>query len=302
MQADDVSREPRELDTRFRTRVLQSIRDDRSTQFIVVASLFALGFFLVLIYVGIVFHPLLEPATIGTELIKALVQLTVVALGGAVIAGIATSVERDREKREAVAERARERRRRDVDYLMTVLREVTDAYNTVKFVHRKLKGKNVQQRPSRFRFSREVTEQQLALIEQQMDVLDNAQLSLETMMRATRVRRFVFQASDGTSLSRRLPYCLRQMEAYLNDVVDDTRKHPQTMPLLLKFLGNYDAVGGIRKGDKVYNLKDLQPGEKKDWNEQNEGEENGPTVHLRHIEHLIAEMIPLRIGESDDHP
>lgn len=273
MQVADVSLEGPKPRTTAWTRVGHAIRDDRITQFFVIAVVTSL---LVLVFVSQVW-----PQTFEAELPKAVFQLGVLAVGGALIGMAVKVVEDDRATRERKAEQAVERRREDFEYLMSIHSNVTNAYNSIKTVHRRLNAANV--KPPK------LDRGQTELLKRQLEVLEDAQLSLEGQMRVMRVRHAAFRKADGTSVFIALTYCLRQMEGYINDVLKDTREHPSTMVRLTRFLGSYNDDGGIRQGDcEVHSPKTKVT----DWKESGAEPGNGPSAHLRHIEGIVAEALP----------
>jgi hypothetical protein len=275
----DVSDVPPKLSAGARDPVSRTLRGNGLWLFVVVALAGAVLIIAVLIALR---ETAMEPATIGTELTAAFMQLAVVAVGGAVIAAIVKIAELDRETRERKAERDRDQQRKDFESLLSMFRDISNTYNRIKSVNRSLTAANLKLDPPN------LDRDQSALVKQQMDVLNEAQLSLETMMRVVRVRHGAFKMSDGRPVYAQLTYCLRQMEGYVNDVVKDTRRKPSSMLLLAKFLGPVNGEGGIREGGRVHAAKDSET----EWKEAGSEPGNGPTAHLRHIEHIIAEAIP----------
>lgn len=237
------------------------IRDDRLLQLLVAGPLVAFG----LLLLGSFFFG----DQIASELPKAYIQVVVVALGGSLIAAVVRAAESDRERRAKQAQEKVEEARRDFEYLMSVLGEVTDAYNRIKSVRRDLIDEKIT--PANLNAN------QLALLKRKMDALSDAQLSLESKMRIMRVRQ-LWQVT----------YCLRQMEGYINEVRGDALTQNRTK--LAEFLGDPDLSGGLREGRRAPYAEKVAAGEQPsaDWREAGHLPGKGPSAHLRHIEEFIA--------------
>jgi hypothetical protein len=214
---------------------------------------------------------------IESELPKAYIQVVVVALGGSLIAAVVRAAETDRERRATQAQEKVEEARRDFEYLMSVLGEVTDAYNRIKSARRDLIDEKIT--PAN------LTASQLALLKRKMDALSDAQLSLESMMRIMRVRKHAFLTGPLWQVT----YCLRQMEGYVNEVRGDAL-NTQNRTKLAAFLGNPDVPGGLREGRHAPYAEKVAAGEQPsaDWREASPLPGKGPSAHLRHIEEFIA--------------
>ena len=232
----------------------------------------------------LVANPAMEQTTIGTEVLKALVQLSVVATVAAALAAGLNSVEDSRARREREEHDRQLDRRLDVELLMSWHRQVTDAYNRVKAVRRTLGDADVN--------PPDLDPTQRTLLKEQAAILNEAQLSLESLMRVMRIRRRAYVAADGTSRYLDLEDCLVQMEGYVRTILRDTGAPAKDGPLA-RFLGSTNVAGGLRKGgDRVV---------KSDVDER--GFDQGPSAQLRRVETLIAGVIQRGVvfpGQSTD--
>jgi uncharacterized membrane protein len=185
---------------------------------------------IVLAYAGALAWTLGE--TVGSEIVKAVIQLVAVSL----VVLVLTTYFNDQARK-------REERRVDVEQKLTILRDVTAAYNQVKAARRALTAADIR---STIRLDQQAT------YGTQMAVLCDAQLDLEAQMRLMSARAKVASGRDK-ELYVSIEARIRQMEGYVNKVLDGWKigdPPPNDLDNLAAFLGDPELPGGLEEGFK----------------------------------------------------
>jgi len=141
--------------------------------------------------------------TIGLEIVKAGLQLGVIAIVGGGVASAWKYLESLREKQRLIN-----------DYRLNVLHGVTISYNQIKGVRRTLRSLGFNSK-----VTNPITPDHVTEFHAQMKSLNDAQLTLERIKREIRVRGDAFP--EGEALSE----LLREGEDYVRGVLRDWEKH-----------------------------------------------------------------------------
>lgn len=163
-------------------------------------------------------------------------------LAVAILGGAAAASFRSREAR-------RESLRRRDEYRAAFVSELWDAYHRIKAVRRALRAAGFGAPQG------ELSAKQALDFHAQMDILDDAQLALEKLVRTVRRERDVFDPYD-----KRLLFLLSTAENYVKDVLADWEKHGREVrgrsdfaeamtdfENLQSFLGRARKAGGIKR-------------------------------------------------------
>ena len=152
--------------------------------------------------------------SIGIEIVKAGLQLGVIAIVGGGVASALRYLESLRENQLKHLESVRENQRKINDYRLDVLRGVTTSYNQIKGVRRVLRSLGFNSLAASPLAPDHVTE-----FHAQMKSLNDAQLTLEHIKREVRVR------SDAFPVDKTLDDLLQKAEDYVRNVLHDWEKH-----------------------------------------------------------------------------
>jgi hypothetical protein len=178
----------------------------------------------------------------------------------AVVGGVTAAAFRQRE-------RNRERESRKDDYRAEFISDLWDAYHKTKAVRRELRGAGLEQRLARER--PDFDEQQRETLADQMSNLNDAQLTIEGLVRTVRRERCeVFTRSKpDRDYGPRLLSLLTVAEDYAANVVSDWEEqfapHKEHRGCVVGFLGSASGPRGLnrmtvaleRAADIVYSLR-----------------------------------------------
>ena len=235
---------------------------------LVAAAVIVIGLFVI--------QPDLTGQSVRTEVVKALIQLAVVGVAGALLTIVFEIAQRDRDRLERKAEKERERRRQDFDYKMELFRDIASAYNTVKSVRRTLNSAGDRESAAEHDPALATPDAAKVAVDpdvrsRQIERLNKAQLSFEQIMRVMRVRSAAF---NGQTYDR-LEADLRQMEGYVNRVIEGAtdEKHREDFDA---FLGDTKAPGGLTTGWET-----IEPKKAKE-------DGHGPSAVMWDVQELIA--------------
>jgi hypothetical protein len=149
---------------------------------------------------------------IWNEIAKAGVQLGIITIIGGGVGFALRRVDSIREERREKSQSDLEAKRKQNEYRLSVLGDITTSYNQVKAVRRTLRALGV------MALTAPLTAEQANKFFAQMKSLNEAQLSLERVKREVDVRRISFEKGDDILCA------LNKAENYVNEIIKNWEK------------------------------------------------------------------------------